>query len=151
MTFYVIMKPYFVVGIVCCALSLIAHILSLVVLLKTEKLRKKKFFKLVISLSVSDVFFLLIYIYSLVNSSFTKDILLQSYQRLVLSNLVGGILLFSFIQTFIVCLELFNAMCLPKKNVLDILTSNKSCLIAFIFCQCLTGFEFICILSIVSH
>lgn len=133
------MEANFLIGVICCGVSLIVHILSLICLCKGEGIRKNKCLRSIVILSVSDALFAAEYIYSFVNYHFTGDNLLKEYQSVVLSNMIGSTILFSSFQTFQVCLEILNATFLPPNKILTTLTSVVSFTITSIVCLCLTA------------
>lgn len=130
------MREHFLFGIVSCCVVLLVHVWSLLILWKKKQLKKNNFLRLVISLSVSDTCFAVEYIYNLINTSFIDNsTLLFQYQRLILSNLIGGTFVFSLFQTFQICMERLNATFFPKKEYLTLLTSKTSSVVCFILCH----------------
>lgn len=138
------MKGHFLFGVICCIFVLIFNIWSLVILRKKKQIRK--FDRLVIALSVSDIFISLEYLYSLINDSFVdRSTLLYQYQSLITKHLIGGTYVFSLFQTVQICLEQLNATFFPKKRILKVLASKTASVICFTVCHLASLLRFILI------
>ncbi|CAC5368381.1 unnamed protein product [Mytilus coruscus] len=106
------------------------------VLKKTPKLRKSRFEKLVIYLSISDIIFLVeVIIYTLITEIDTGLDIAYKYVCLSVVNLTAGTYIFSLFQCFLICLERLNATFALDISIVTGMTSNKGVVVGCIACH----------------
>ncbi|CAC5374877.1 unnamed protein product [Mytilus coruscus] len=106
------------------------------VLKKSPKLRKSRFEKLVIHLSISDIIFLVeVITYILLKEFDTGLAVAYTYACLSVTNLTAGTYIFSLFQCFLICLERLNATFAVEITAVRGITSNKGIVIGCIVCH----------------
>ncbi|CAG2224313.1 ADORA2B [Mytilus edulis] len=95
-----------------------------------------KFEKLVINLSISDIFFLVeVITYIILKELDTELDIEYKYACLSVTNLTAGTYIFSLFQCFLICLERLNATFAVEINTIRRITSNKGIAIGCIACH----------------
>ena len=89
------------------------------------KLRKSRFFTLVLYLSISDSFVALEYIYLAILRTFNWEGDGYLYQCMFVKQLLGGTVVSSLFQTAIIGIDRLNASFVPRKEILISLTSDR--------------------------
>ncbi|CAC5374876.1 OLFR [Mytilus coruscus] len=106
------------------------------VLNKLPKLRKSRFEKLVIHLSISDILFIVeVVTYIVLKELDTGLDILYKYACLSVRNITAGAYIFSLFQSYLICLELLNATFSVEINVIREFTSYKGVVIGCIVCH----------------
>ncbi|CAC5374880.1 unnamed protein product [Mytilus coruscus] len=106
------------------------------VLKKSSKLRKSRFEKLVVNLSISDILFLVeVITYVLLKEFDTGLGIPYKYTCLSVINLTAGTYIFSLFQCFLICLERLNATFAVEITAIRGITSNKGVAVGCIVCH----------------
>ncbi|CAC5358858.1 unnamed protein product [Mytilus coruscus] len=106
------------------------------VLNKSSKLRKSRFEKLVLHLSISDIIFLVEVITYILLKEFDIGLdISYKYACLTVRNLTAGTYIFSLFQCFLICLERLNATFVVDKTAIRGITSGKGVVIGCIICH----------------
>lgn len=119
-------------------IMLLLHGCSIYTLRSSKEFRKNRFVVLALYLSLSDIALALEFIYHNILRLFDTQSMQSAtfqYQCMMLTNLICRTVLWSLIQTLLICLERLNATFTTKKTILNHLTSNKSVILCFIVCH----------------
>lgn len=115
--------------IVLSTFALLLNTFSVVVFLSSTELRGSTFNKLVLTLSISDILFLVESIVNIIFHEFNPGLNLTfDYACVVLINLTGGTYVFSTYQCFLICIERLNATFVTESKHIKRITSNKGCM-----------------------
>ena len=136
------MYPVVLCGLVASIFLLILHTFSLTILICRRKtLGKNTFYRLVLYLSVSDACFGIEFIYSSLIYHFSNHNWTYIYQDIIVTNLLGGTIVFSIFQTWQIYIEQLNATFAARKRHLTALTSTRTSGIGCIVCHLFTIFR----------
>ncbi|CAG2199964.1 F2RL1 [Mytilus edulis] len=106
------------------------------VLKNTPELRKSRFRKLVINLSISDIIFIVEVIIYIVATEIATDLdIAYKYACLSITNLTAGTYIFSVFQCLLICLERLNATFSVELRIVKGITSIKGIVIGCMLCH----------------
>lgn len=130
---HIILKQYEMLSVlIVCVCALMFNMSSLVALAKSSDLKKSKFKRLVLNLSISDIVLLLEIILFRLFQEFENGSRSFNVACMVVIKFTGGTYLFSLYQCFLICVERLNATFITNKFGIQHLTSNRGIMFAFI-------------------
>ncbi|VDH95109.1 Hypothetical predicted protein [Mytilus galloprovincialis] len=108
------------------------HGLSIYILNSSKELNQSRFLVLTLCLSLSDITIGLEFLYHNVLRFMNSQSAPFQYQLMAIRYLACGTVLWSLMQTLLICIERLNATLITKKGILVYLTSNKCVVLCFI-------------------
>lgn len=125
-----------VLGLLLAAIIVVFHTCSLIISGTSKELTKSRFLQLALFLSLSDCALGLEIIYFHVLQYLKNGGDAYLLQCMAITNIIGGTILSSLLQTLLICLERLHATYPIKLKILEALTGNKAVGICFASCHC---------------